>query len=260
MVMFVLMCGSAMAQTDATTQQTGSTYEGPGILSRIPVDVGERSGRSVNLRFFVDASGVFDTGLAPLSVDSSGNLVGVNGLWGTDIQYGVYGVHNWKNTTLGLDYHGDYRYYTQNTYFNGSDQSFSLDVQHQFTRRTELVLRETAGTISNAAGYYAPPDATGILGVPTNELFNSRAYYGNTSGQLIFQKSARLSFEIGPAPQTGPAQSAGRFSNAGLGAIFARGSSAVTWGSRGAATRLFSYRTRPCRKQVHSRLFPDLSQ
>src|SRR5262250_3339485 len=99
-----LVC--AFAST-AAAQLSG--YLGPGVLTRGAGQIGTRSGQEVDLRFFVNASGVYDNGIQPVSVDSKGNLVQVNGLWGTELAFGAYGVHQWRNSQLGIDYHGNFR-------------------------------------------------------------------------------------------------------------------------------------------------------
>jgi hypothetical protein len=64
-----------------------SSYLGPGILTRGAGDIGTRAGQDVNLRFFVNASGIYDNGIQPYSVDGKGQLVTVNGLWGTEVAW-----------------------------------------------------------------------------------------------------------------------------------------------------------------------------
>lgn len=44
-------------------------YLGPGVLSRGAGDIGTRSGAQVDLRYYFDVSGVYDTGLQPFAVD-----------------------------------------------------------------------------------------------------------------------------------------------------------------------------------------------
>ena len=104
-IAMVLACCSTM------TAQI-SNYLGPGILSRGAGDIGTRAGQDVNLRFFVERQGIYDTGLQPFSLDSTGQLETVNGVYGTEISFGAYGVHNFRHARLGLDYRGNYRHYT----------------------------------------------------------------------------------------------------------------------------------------------------
>jgi hypothetical protein len=50
-----------------------SDYLGP-ITTPGASQIGVRSGRTVDLRFYPDASGFYDNGLQPVSVDPKGNL------------------------------------------------------------------------------------------------------------------------------------------------------------------------------------------
>src|SRR4029077_21061666 len=96
MMAMVLACCSTM------TAQI-SDYLGPGILSRGAGDIGTRAGQDVNLRLFVTANGIYDTGLQPFSVDGAGHLATVGGLYGTEVNLGAYGVHAFRHGRLGLD-------------------------------------------------------------------------------------------------------------------------------------------------------------
>ena len=186
----VLFNGKAFAQA--------GEYEGPEILSRTGGDVGQRSGKAVDLRFYADVVGIYDTGITPVSVDSSGKITQVGGLTGLEADIGLYGRHNWRRTTLSLDYHGDYRDYSHNKYFNGTNQQLRLSLGHQLTRHVTLRLRESAGTASyalGAFGYNSVLDPTIVQ--PTNAIFDSQVSYGQTGVDLIVQKTARLSFSIG---------------------------------------------------------------
>src|ERR1041385_4322837 len=83
MIAMVLACCTTMAAQI-------SNYLGPGVLSRGAGDIGTRAGQDVSLRFFVNAQGIFDNGIQPFSLDSTGHLATVDGLWGTEVSAGVY--------------------------------------------------------------------------------------------------------------------------------------------------------------------------
>src|SRR5438477_7585737 len=101
------------------TAQVGD-YLGPGVLSRGAGDIGTRSGQDVDLRFFASATGIYDTGILPYSVDGNGKLITVGGVYGTEFAIGAYGTHNFHHARLGLDYRGTYRHYSEQTFFDGS--------------------------------------------------------------------------------------------------------------------------------------------
>ena len=57
-------------------------YLGPGILSQSAAGIGQASGQQVDLRFWVDISGVYDTSIQPYAVNAQGGLVKVGALYG----------------------------------------------------------------------------------------------------------------------------------------------------------------------------------
>lgn len=231
LAMFALYAASGLAQI--------GTYGGPSVLSRGVGDTGERSGKPVNLRFYAEVNGIYDTGLTPLSVDSKGNLIQVNGLYGAEAAIGVYGTHNWRTTTLGLDYNGDYRYYEQNQYFNGSDHALTLGIMHQFSRRTGIQLTEVAGTASRAlGGYYLGNAFADPLGVNNLLLFDNRAYYLQSGMDLILQKTARLSFSMGGDGYTVKRQSSALV---GVNGYTLRGVTSYRWSRRVTLNGTYDY-------------------
>ncbi len=83
-----------------------------------------------DLRFFVSATGIYDNGLQPYSLDGNGQLATVNGLWGTEVAAGAYGVHKFRHAKLGLDYKGTYRHYDQKSFYDGTDHILALGYTH----------------------------------------------------------------------------------------------------------------------------------
>jgi len=100
---------------------------------------------------------------------------------------------------VGLNYQGRYRHYTRDTYYDGTDQLLSLGVSHRLSPRLTFSIREAAGTyarnffVSSAFNFVDPLSAN----VPQDELFYGRVHYLNTLGDLTWQKTARLSFNLG---------------------------------------------------------------
>lgn len=175
-----------------------SNYLGPGILARGAGEIGTRAGQDVSLRFFVNAQGIYDNGLLPYSVDGSGNLVTVNGLWGTEVDAGVYGVHNFHHARLGLDYRGAYRHYTQHTFYDGTDHTLALGYTYQKSRRLVFDMRQVAGTVSQPTsfGAYIPAVADAVV-TPSSLLFDNRANFLQSSLDVNYLKSDRTIFTFG---------------------------------------------------------------
>lgn len=191
------MFAIALACCSSMTAQVAN-YLGPGILSGGAGDIGTRSGQDVSLRFFVNATGIYDTGLQPYSVDGAGRLVTVNGLYGTEIAAGAYGVHNFRHGRLGLDYRGTYRHYTDNPFFDGTDHQLSLGYTYQKSRRLVFDLRQMAGSVSQGTSFssYLPavPDA---IVTPSSLLFDNRANYLQSTLDVNFIKSNRTVLTFG---------------------------------------------------------------
>jgi hypothetical protein len=76
-----------------------------------------------------------------------------------------------------------------------------LSIKHQFTRHIYIDLRNSAGMFSTDSGLsalqqaisYDPAQST----LPTTDFFDNRTLYLSTQADLIYQRSARLSFDFG---------------------------------------------------------------
>ena len=191
MIAIVLACCSTM------TAQI-SDYLGPGILTHGAGDIGTRAGQDVDLRFFVSADGIYDTGLQPYSVDGSGNLAKVGGLYGTEVVFGVYGTHNFHHARLGLDYRGTYRHYTEKSSYDGTDQILALGYTYQKSRRLVFDTRQTAGTVSQGTVFgNVYPAVTDSVVTPSSLLFDNRTNYLQSSLDVNFLLSARTTLTFG---------------------------------------------------------------
>ncbi|HML15860.1 MAG TPA: hypothetical protein VK419_02495 [Bryobacteraceae bacterium] len=173
-------------------------YLGPGVLSSGAGTIGTRSGQQVDLRFFADVSGVYDTGYQPYEVDSKGNLVTINGLYGVQLDGGAYGTHSWRTAQLGLDYSGSFYDYTNATKYDGSMQSLAFGYTYQKSRRLSFDFRQIGGlsTINFASPVYLETP-TSFVGQPTSAIFDSRFYYLQSSADMNIITSARTTFTIG---------------------------------------------------------------
>lgn len=190
----------AGAQAPASqSEQESVRYEGPSILSRDRSLIGERSGKLLDYRFFVDVTGAYDTGLIPVSTNSSGGLNQSGGLYSVAVGYGLTGSRQWRHDRLSVDYNGSFRHYPSATFYDGVDQFLNLSYAHEFSRRLSFQTRQTAGTSSYSNGYftYLPLYNTDLYAVPTNELFDNRTDYVESRVDVTWQKTARLSFNVG---------------------------------------------------------------
>jgi hypothetical protein len=176
-------------------------YLGPSIMSRGAGDIGTRGGQNVDLRFFVNVNGIYDTGLLPLSTGTNGQLVDPGGLAGVEAQVGVYGTHSWRRANIGLDYKGNFRHYNQQSYFDGSDQQLVLGYTYQKSRRLQVEFQGLAGTYSQGFGGVAAQTSAGLasggISPSTGILFDNRAEFLQGGMDVTYLKSARNSFSAG---------------------------------------------------------------
>ena len=186
------------SQQEQSQQEQDQTYAGPSILSRDKSLIGERGGKLIDFRFYGDITGVYDSGLTPLVVNPQGNVPSY-GAYGVEVGFGVIGSKTWMHDKLSVEYRGAYRDYTNHTFFNGVDQFLNLAYSHVISRHITLDLKETAGITSLANGGFAylPLTNTDLFAVPTSQLFDLRTKFLQSRVDLVWQKTARLSFGFG---------------------------------------------------------------
>jgi hypothetical protein len=176
--------------------QSDEEYAGPAILSRGETPV-LNPAAPIAFRPYVGLSGIYDNGLIPVSVTSTGQIPVTDG-YGVELNLGLYGYKVWKHTTLGLNYRGDFRDYSQKTYYDGSDHFLALTLAHEPTKHVKFTLRNQVGTYSQ--NYFLSSFdylSTNYLQVPQNDIYDNRVIFLSTAGDVTYQESARLSFDAG---------------------------------------------------------------
>jgi hypothetical protein len=126
----------------------------------------------------------------------------VQPLYGEQLSLGVYGTHNWRQASIGLDYTGNFFHYDNNSSYDGDTQNLMLGYTYQPSRRLSFDLREIAGTSSlgyGAPGFYGvtavPSDV--VVNQPTTLLFDNRTYWGQSGADVNYIMSARTIFTAG---------------------------------------------------------------
>lgn len=191
-----LMAQTDSPQSDSSPASSSEEYGGPAILSR-----GETPAASlvapIAFRPYVGIAGIYDTGLVPVGVTSTGGIPTTD-MYGLELNLGAYTYHVWKHTTLALDYRGNFRHYST-TYWDGTDQFLSLILTHQPTKRVTFTLREQGGVysrnyfLSSTLGALDP----NYLQLPQNDIYDNRVIFAGVSADLTYRLSHRLSFNIG---------------------------------------------------------------
>jgi len=189
-----------MGWATAQEEESLDTYQGPSILSRGGSSTaGERAGRLVDFQIWGDLSGVYDSDLAGLIVGPNGQLETSGADYGLNAGGGVVGSKTWRHDQLSIDYTGHIRHYAQNSFYDGTDQLLQLDWKHTISRHLRLEVHDVGGITSVSYGdfAYAPLRTTDLIGLPSNQLFDNRTMFDDLGAQLIWQKTARLSFGFG---------------------------------------------------------------
>ncbi len=226
--MILQICGALLAAGAAAYAQMPG-YGGPGVATR-GGQMGNRGTEAVSLRPYINVLGIADNGLTGVGLTENGEIVNPGTLYGVEANMGAYGSHSWKRSQIGLDYQGNYRHYSRNTFYNGSDQILGLSYTTQVNRRTAVQLSTFAGTTSRTTGgtfgngLLAPQ----FLGSTVNDIFDNRAYFLNTSGQMTMQVGARNFVSMGGSAFAVRRQSSalvglnGQMANGGIGRQFGR--------------------------------------
>jgi hypothetical protein len=174
-------------------------YAGPAILSRGDAPAAMATPQ-IDFRPFVELTGIYDTGLAGVAVNSQGQL-GNEASMGVEVTAGISGTHSWRHTKIGLNYRGSIRRYAHNTSYDSTDQTLMLGIVHQVSRHTTVTLNESLGLFSRNFGIpglsQTVPFDPSTTYAPTTDFFDNRTEYLSTQANLIFQKTARLSFSMG---------------------------------------------------------------
>ena len=193
-----LACGAAAFSQTEEKSGKSQQYEGPSIISRDSTLIGERGGKLLDFRFYASLNGVYDSGLTPVLTDKTGNLVTTGGAYGVAAGFGVTGSKTWRRDSLSLDYNGSYRKYADGGSFDGLDQFLSLRYGRTISRRLILDVKETGGIsgLGNGNFSFLPLTSNDLHAIPTNELFDNRTEYSQSTVGLVWQKSARLSFRV----------------------------------------------------------------
>ena len=162
-------------------------------------DIGTRSGEQVDLRYYFGVSGIVDSTIAPFATDAQGNLLHIPYLYGIEANAGVYGVHRWKRSQLGLNYAGSYTKYLNYDAYNGTSHALTLGYTDQISRRLKLDLRESAGSLIYGTGQVADVASTDLNSsfTPATRLFDTRTYYLQSTASVTWLQSARISYTAG---------------------------------------------------------------
>lgn len=187
------------APDETQPDSTQAEYAGPAILSRGDVVGNFGLPRSLRFRPYLAVNGIYDHGVTPVSVTPTGTIPQFSG-YGLEAIAGITGVRNSARTSVSLALQLLYRDYSGGSYFNGLDGSLNLMVNHRLGKRFSVSWRESGTTYSRSFGVR---DSTALAPAfvnfnnPANEIFDGRTYFVGSGVDVIYQKSARMSFDFG---------------------------------------------------------------
>jgi hypothetical protein len=164
-----------------------STYEGSSIRAK---------GTLNTFGLYAQIIGVYDSGLVAAPARGKQLTSGSNGV---ETNFGANASHLWRRGKLDVEYRGSYRQYSNAPAFDGLDQFLRLSYSGTLLRHVSLDLKNTLGTttLANGAFSYFPLSTLDRLGIPTNDLYDSRKDYLQSRIDLTWRESERLSFDLG---------------------------------------------------------------
>jgi hypothetical protein len=189
----------ALTAAGTALGQSEEPYEGPSILTRDSTNAGQRAGKLLDFQLWGEITGIVDSGLTGVSLNSAGQLNVAPTLYGVEAGFGATGSKSWESDQVSLDYRGDWRQYDPSAIFDGTEQFLDVQWKHRLARHLELTVHEVGGITNLSFGQltYVPLANTDLLGVPLNELFDNTTYFSQSTVNLEWQTSARLSFNFG---------------------------------------------------------------
>ena len=171
---------------------------GPSVFGQAKSVLAQRDGKLIDLRFYGEITGVYDSALVPATSPANGQPAAVPD-YGLESGAGIIASRRWRHARLSLEYKEKFRQYARDVTFNGSDQFLDLVYEQLLRRHLMLRVKQIAGTstVANGEFSYLALANTDAFAVPANELFDSRTYYAESRVDALWQTNSRLTFELG---------------------------------------------------------------
>jgi hypothetical protein len=186
---------------DSDSVDDSSAYSGPPVMSRsysllVPSIPSQEKWIPV-----IGINAIYDSGLQGIH-NTGANGYTTGGSFGTEMLWGISGRHYFRHDVIGINYRGDIQYYSPAKYFDGSNHWLTLDYTHMFSRHLWLTLVESGSVYSQNYALVNPVTvteeaATNLNNTPNVQLFDNGWKQANTSMDVTYQKTVRLSFNGG---------------------------------------------------------------
>ncbi len=186
----------AQDSTSGSSSNVATPYEGG--AGQGPIRIGMLGAESVPISISMTLDGSYDTLLGAFRVDKDGKLTPGSGSYGVDGGFTISGQKKLRRAVFGISYLANYNHFFNASNFNGSNQSINLAYSRRMTKRTELTLN-TAGSISNRVlGNLLNRQTDGFefFSAPTNELFDARIYFLQSSMALGYRLNNRWQLQF----------------------------------------------------------------
>ncbi len=178
-------------------------YTGPAVLSRMYTINRPLIPQSVTWEESFGVSNVYDTGITkPVRADgSSGNEP--TRLIGNEVRWSLAGRHRFRHDEFGFSYQGDVSRYSGFNGYDGANQSLGVDYRHMLSHHLSLNVSGGGSIFSQnyiLEGQMAGPDSiadVNIGGSPNIELYDTGIKQFTSQADLTWQKTSRLSFNLG---------------------------------------------------------------
>jgi len=177
-------------------------YSGPAVLSRsysvsrplVPQEL--RWTESLGLE------AAYDTGIVKLA-NPDGSL-SVSALKGVQLTWGLSGRHYFRRDQIAVNYSGNLSRYSGGGAYNGANNTATVDYTHVISRRISVRVVGTGQDLSQSylLGDLGPVAGTTIAGInlgssPNIQITDTGLKQFSAQADVIWQKSARLSFDLG---------------------------------------------------------------
>ncbi len=176
----------------------GGDEAGPSLPSQRGIGPIFSQGRLMRLSPYVGVQAIYDTGLAPLVTDASGNLLNRNA-YGMMLNFGVAGSRPFRRSLLNLGYNGNVTHFPNLQSITMSNHRGSVDFSHSISRK--LTYQTSNGAlISNNAfanAFAIPGGITDTVLDPSTEVFNTPIYGLSSNHQMVIQRTVRFGVTLG---------------------------------------------------------------
>jgi hypothetical protein len=124
---------------------------------------------------------------APLYTNGTNGGSGAS--FGFDVGGGLNLNHQFESAFISLGYRGDYRDYTNSSYYSGTNQTLALSYGKRLSRRWSLGVTTNAGISLYGSNYFLP-------NTPVANPFSAETRFLSSGLNFTYQQTRRLSYSM----------------------------------------------------------------